>query len=544
MKTMKLIWEYSKLTGIRKYQSIMVLVQLLSVMIGIYYALVLKQFINNWGDPTIFILAIGIGILFVLTSSVATYIVDIVKKLVQMRLLSSMYEKLVSAPLEKLRTTTPGDFIAKFLSDTEMAGNVVGALWPAIIINLLRFIGYLLALYVLNIYLPFLILLFVPLFILIYLKQSNILIKASFQERNAFSSIVESVRAKVEAIPTIKSMGLEKKSALTLKKETEEWFSRSKKVVGILRSYVFLYSVLSMVIPLIVLFMLSKITAIDAAAIIVYFYFSGNVMEPLATLATDIGAIPQMIPSLERVRSIIDIPNEKGGNKKLRRINTMHFSGEYLGMKYNLHINRGEKIGIVGPTGSGKTTLARLLNRLYLPDKGSYEINGISAEKYDLKSLRGRIVLVTGEEPIFGGTYGENIMGKTIPEILDMSLDEKIGPGAERKLSLGERQRVSIIRALNKKPDVLILDEAMSGVHPELETQIINIIKERVPTFIVISHRFSTIQQMERVIVLSRGRIVCDFKWPNVCKKFQEIMQKITATPVDTIADAKSEQPT
>ncbi|MBR6807424.1 MAG: ABC transporter ATP-binding protein [Clostridia bacterium] len=190
-------------------------------------------------------------------------------------------------------------------------------------------------------------------------------------------------------------------------------------------------------------------------------------------------------------------------------------------------INRGEHIGLVGHTGSGKSTIANLITRMYDVVSGSVTIDGINVKDLEMKSLRRNIAIVSQEVFIFGGTIAENIKyGKpeaTMDEIIAASkaanahdfimrlpegYETLVGIGS-RSLSGGERQRVSIARALLLSPAILILDEATAAMDNETERQISEAIDKLVEgrTTISIAHRLSTLKNCDYIMAIEHGRL-------------------------------------
>jgi len=195
---------------------------------------------------------------------------------------------------------------------------------------------------------------------------------------------------------------------------------------------------------------------------------------------------------------------------------------------FSLVIKENETIGIVGKSGSGKTTLISLLSRLYDVDEGEILIDGINIKKIRYDDLRRQIGVVLQEPFLFSGTIAENIAySKPGAELLDIvraakaanahdfmivtkpdGYDTYVGERGGR-LSLGERQRVSIARAILHDPRILILDEATSSVDTETEKEIqdalYRLIKGR--TTIAIAHRLSTLRNSDRIVVLEEGKL-------------------------------------
>ena len=193
-------------------------------------------------------------------------------------------------------------------------------------------------------------------------------------------------------------------------------------------------------------------------------------------------------------------------------------------------VKKGETIAFVGPSGSGKTTLVKLLVGLYIPQKGEILYNKINREDIDFDVLRTQIGFVTQDTQLFAGTIRENLLfvnpSATDEEIMDVlqkaacntllaradkGLDTLIGEGGV-KVSGGEKQRLSIARALLRHPHLLIFDEATSSLDSLTEEEITNTIKDvsskKEQITILIAHRLSTIMHADRIYVLEKGEII------------------------------------
>jgi ATP-binding cassette subfamily B protein len=190
----------------------------------------------------------------------------------------------------------------------------------------------------------------------------------------------------------------------------------------------------------------------------------------------------------------------------------------------------GQTIAFVGPSGSGKTTLVKLLVGLYRPLSGDIRYDGTSVFDLDVDSLRERIGLVTQDTQLFSGTIRENLLfvnpTATDDECMDVlkkaacqsllaradkGLDSVIGEGGV-KVSGGEKQRLSIARALLRRPNLLVFDEATSSLdsltEEEISETIRNVSMKRDLITILIAHRLSTVLHADKIFVLERGRIV------------------------------------
>ncbi|MCL4112986.1 UNVERIFIED_CONTAM: hypothetical protein GTU68_043908 [Idotea baltica] len=191
-------------------------------------------------------------------------------------------------------------------------------------------------------------------------------------------------------------------------------------------------------------------------------------------------------------------------------------------------VEAGKKIALVGASGSGKSTIAKLIMHYYDALTGEIRIDGVSIDSFDVTALRNRIAVVPQEVILFGGTILENIgygrQGATVEEVIDAArkanafdfIDgfpdkfQTIVGDRGIKLSGGQRQRVAIARAILRDPDILILDEATSSLdaesEKEVQTALTSLMKGR--TAVVIAHRLATIREVDQIYVIDHGQIV------------------------------------
>ncbi len=261
------------------------------------------------------------------------------------------------------------------------------------------------------------------------------------------------------------------------------------------------------------------------------------VYTPAKRLARVNVGIQQARPPLERVQKLLSEPEEKDGTEEIspirRSIDFKDVSFVYSSARQkalhgiNLRIDKGEIIAIVGKSGGGKTTLANLLPRFYVPTEGTVCIDDVDISTATFASLRGQFGIVTQEVILFNDTIAANISygkaGAARDEIvtaaqaayahdfiseLPQGYDTMIGERGMR-LSGGQRQRLSIARAILKNPPILILDEATSSLDTASEMMVQKALENLMAnrTTIVIAHRLSTVKKANRVLVLDKGRI-------------------------------------
>ncbi len=266
------------------------------------------------------------------------------------------------------------------------------------------------------------------------------------------------------------------------------------------------------------------------------------VWERLEVLAREIGNIIEHMTGIERLVFTLNHQNsfpEKPGAPEMKdvrgRVSFNQVCFTYKNEKtvlsdLSLEIAQGEKVGLIGPSGAGKTTLVKLLLRLYDPDDGSVQIDGKDLRDVELDSLRKNIAIIPQDVALFNHPVSDNIrygrMDASDDEVINAAKkahahefikDLHDGYGTivgERgvKLSGGQRQRIAIARAILKNAPILVLDEATSALDSESEMLIQESLKELMQgkTVLAIAHRLSTIAHLDRLVVMDQGRIIED----------------------------------
>ena len=281
-------------------------------------------------------------------------------------------------------------------------------------------------------------------------------------------------------------------------------------------------------------------TALTLGTLMLFINFMSQFYGPVQQLLNLTQSFQATAAAAERVFSIMDMPSEVGDHDKaialdgvagrieIDGLSFAYTEGERVLKDVSLSVEPGEMIGLVGQTGSGKSTLVSLVCRFYDPTKGSIKLDGTNLRDIKVKGLRSNIGMVLQDTFLFAGSIKENIAyGRpeaTMEEIIRaakaanshdfiMNLpDGYDGEVGERgvMLSGGEKQRISIARAILKDPAILILDEATSAVDTATEASIQEAMDRLVHgrTTIAIAHRLSTLRNADRLVVLDRGEII------------------------------------
>jgi ATP-binding cassette subfamily B protein len=347
----------------------------------------------------------------------------------------------------------------------------------------------------------------------------------------------------IAGIATIKSFTREKHELEQLREESEAYVTANRGAIRISSAFIPIIRMAILVGFVATLLYGGKLTLegqLNAGAYSVLVFLTQRLLWPLTRLAETVDLFERAMASTRRILNLIEVPiKTRGGSLEMETAKVSgQLSFEKLGFTYsngaevlrdiNLEVKAGETIAVVGQTGSGKSTLMKLLLRFYSPSEGEIRLDGIDIAAIKTADLRAAFGLVSQDVFLFHGTVAENIAygkaGASQEEIESaakaaeahefiMQLPEGYGTiVGERgqKLSGGQRQRISIARAVLKDPPVLILDEATSAVDNETEAAIQRsmqiISKDR--TTLVVAHRLSTIVNADRIYVLERGRII------------------------------------
>jgi len=345
-------------------------------------------------------------------------------------------------------------------------------------------------------------------------------------------------------IELVKSLGLASQEVDRLNATTEKILSLELKKVRYLRGLSFIQGTAvnalrtSIMFLMLYLIFAREITVGQFFSLFIYSFF---IFGPLQELGNVINIYRETEVSLRNFQSILETPEEPRPADPIAVAALTHLSFEGVGFTHqaaaapalvdvSFALERGETIAFVGPSGAGKTTLVKLIVGLYTPERGRILYNGHPGPRVDLDTLRERIGLVTQDPQLFSGTIRENllfvrpgasdaecreVLSKAACDSLlaraDRGLDTVIGEGGV-KVSGGEKQRLSIARALLRRPHLLLFDEATSSLDSLTEEEISRTIREvarsRDVMTLLIAHRLSTILHADRIFVLERGRIV------------------------------------
>lgn len=457
-----------------------------------------------------------------------------------------VFAKVLSLNLRQFDQTPIGTLTTRTINDIEAINDIFSEGLVPIIADFLSIIAVLIAMFYTDVRLTLICLIPFPIMLIAtyFFKES---VNRSFTNvRNAVAALNAFVQEHISGMQVIQAFTAEGR-------EEKKFQSINKKHRDANIHAIFAYSVFFPVVEIVLAFSLGLLVwfaatnaygmgheaAIAVSGKIVSFMLMLNLLfRPLRVIADKFNVLQMGMVAGERVMLLLDNsdqPKDVGeidkpidGEVRFEDVSFSYKEGVPVLKKVSFLLNKGESLAIVGRTGSGKTTIINLINRMYQHQEGKIFLDNITIENYTLKSLRSGIGVVLQDVFLFSGSVMDNVTLRN-PSISREEVREAarlIGiddfieslPGGyeyqvmERgaTLSLGQRQLLSFLRALLYKPSILILDEATSSVDSHTEKLIQHAIEvlTKGRTSIIIAHRLSTIQKADQILVLEKGEVM------------------------------------
>ncbi len=457
-------------------------------------------------------------------------------------LILGYYKHLLTLPQQFFDTIRVGEIISR-VNDAVKIRNFINNVSLDLVVNMMILVFSVCLMFVYSWKLALVTLVSAPLFYLIYwsFNRLNRKYQRGIMESSADleSQLVESINS----ITTIKRFGIEDFANL----KTESRFvhllkNTYRSIHGAILAQGGVQFV-STGITIAILW-LGSILVVDQeltpGTLMVFYSLVGYVLSPIGSLITSNQTIQDALIAADRLFQIMDLEREQDDEQKIalepdmvgditfENVSFRYGSRKQVFESLNLTIEKGKTTAIIGASGSGKTTLISLLQHIYPIQSGQIRIGNYDIAQIDNRSLRSRVGTVPQQIELFAGTIAKNIaVGDLYPDmkrVVDLagrlglqSFIERLPKGymtyiGEHGTSLsgGERQRIAIARALYKKPDILIFDEATSSldsISEKFVKQALDELAREGKTVIVIAHRLSTIKAADRIVVLDHGQV-------------------------------------
>ena len=501
-------------------------------------------------DVTRFIIAITIfQILFLIIETLIRFAFTFITAWLGQHVVKDMrvavYRKILQLNLSQFDKTPIGTLTTRTINDIESINDIFSDGMIPIIADLLTIIITLVTMFWIDWKLTLISLIPFPFLILATYYFKETVNKSFIKVRNAVASLNAFVQEHITGMQIVQAFASEEREHEKFKKINRE--HRNANIRAIFAYSVFfpiVEIVLAISTALIVWWVANMaITNPDnkinfSGKIVAFIMYMNQIFRPLRVIADKFNVLQMGMIAAERVFKVMDNPDvtEKEGSFSTPKIKGSiafehvwfaYQDEQYVLKDIDFSAEAGQTIALVGHTGSGKTSIISLLNRLYPIQKGAIKIDGVNIEQYDLDLLRRNVGVVLQDVFLFSGSVMDNITLRNpsitreavieAAKMLDMHDFIHQLPGGydynvmERgnTLSLGQRQLISFIRALLYDPAILILDEATSSVDTESELLIQKAIDTLIAdrTSIVIAHRLSTIRKADKIIVLDKGEI-------------------------------------
>ena len=456
----------------------------------------------------------------------------------------STYNKILHLNLSQYDKTPIGTLTTRTINDIESINDIFSDGLIPIIADLLAIFSVLSYMFYVDWQLTLICLTPFPILILATYFFKESVNKSFIRVRNAVANLNAFVQEHITGMAVVQAFAAEKREFKKFSSINKE--HRNANIKGI-----FAYSVFFPIVELVMALSIGLLVwwaakdvvstgqAEKVAGVITAFILCLNLLfRPLRVIADKFNVLQMGMIASERVFKVLDNDdttvnegenpaNNLKGKVEFDKVWFAYIDEQYVLKDISFTLNAGETLAIVGHTGSGKTSIISLLNRLYQINKGTIKIDDTNIEDFHLDDLRSKIAVVLQDVFLFSGSVKDNVTLRN-PDIKDEEVEraaKMIGihdfimqlPGnynynvMERgaTLSLGQRQLLSFVRALLYNPAILILDEATSSVDTESEALIQHAIDKLIAnrTSIVIAHRLSTIRKANKIIVLDRGEI-------------------------------------
>ena len=457
------------------------------------------------------------------------------------RLRRELFGKVVELPIPYLDSHSHGDLMSRMTNDAENVSNVISSSLSSLFSGVLTLIGTVVMMLSYSLPLTALTCATVVLSVLVTRVLSKYMRRYYLKRQQLLGQLNGIVEEKVSAGKTVTAYNLQE-ATITDFAVTSDALTRTGIIADVIGNamgpLMNMINNFSFVIVAAVGAWFALKGMISVGVISAFIVYSKQFSRPINELAQLYGQIQTAIAGAERIFSVLDEPSEDKDGKaamcvtdgviEFRHVNFSYVPGKQVIYDFNLKVEAGKKIALVGSTGSGKTTVVNLLMRFYEIDSGSITVDGIDIRDIFSDTLRDAVGIVLQDSVLFTDTVRNNLKYAD-PEISDKKMIEAaesancdkvvaalpdgydtVLTAAGANLSQGQRQLLTIGRAFLSYPRILVLDEATSSVDTRTEKQIQNAMLELMKnrTSLIIAHRLSTIRDADEIVVMEQGHII------------------------------------
>ena len=514
---------------------------------------ILKDYLNTQIQTHGQVYALGLICVFIVAATmlknlflyISYYISSPIRSAIITRLRGELYNKVLSLPIGYFTEQRKGDIISRMTNDVnEVEYSIVSTL-EGLIKDPLTVTGYLLFLVYISPTLSLFLLILLPLTGVIIGRISRNLKKQSHSAAVYLGDSLSILDETLAGLRVIKAFVAERILKNKFFDINQSLFHVRKKMHARRDLASPLTELLGVIVLSVILYFGGRLalgengTSLAAGDLIAYIAVFAMIINPAKNLSSAFFNIQRGSAAIQRIEEVLQAPVTVDEAANARDLVSFEKSIEFKNVSFaydgitvlddiNLKIEKGKMVALVGSSGAGKSTLADLIPRFHDATSGQLLIDGVNIKEYSLSSVRAQMGIVTQEPILFNDSIANNISlgspGANIAEIetaamvanahqfimqKDENYQTNIGDRGN-KLSGGEKQRLTIARAVLKNPPILILDEATSSLDTESERLVQDAINKMMQnrTSIVIAHRLSTIRHADEIIVLKKGKIV------------------------------------
>jgi len=504
----------------------------------------LRPFMTSGGKMQIAAAAAIATILIALLGAAASYLANYyttsVGQWVANDLRLRTYHHLQQLSLNYYNTHEMGALLSTITADVQTIQNFASSSTLGILVDMFTIVAMLVIMFWLNWDFTMIAVGVTPFMLLMVSRFKKAVKKATREVRKQQSNVVAVVQQGLESMRVVKAFGrqdLEQEELSEVSKATVEAALKARRVKALLSPIV------TVTVSLCTAFVLWRSSSLilkgtmTAGALTVFLSYLTKFFKPVQDLATMTNTIAQTAVGVERVRAILEAndvieersearePQPLKGEIKFENVAFAYDKDAPVLTDVNFEIKAGQMVGVVGPTGGGKSTIVSLIPRFYDPSAGKVSVDGVDIRDYKIHGLRNQIAYVLQETVLFRGTVAENIAygrgSATRDEIVEAAklanadefiakmphgYDTMVGDRGDT-LSGGQRQRIGIARALIRNNPILILDEPTAALDTESEQLVMEALERLMKgrTVITIAHRLSTIRNSDKIVVLKGG---------------------------------------
>jgi len=542
-----------------KYSLILLLV--LSI-VGICLNLVIPYIIKLFVDAIVIgdiNSLVNLAIIFIVVATVGlavnytrSYLVPLIGQKLMLNLRNSLYRHVLTIKLDYFSRIPTGKIVARIMNDVDSIGEILASGAIDVLSDFIFIAGAMFIMFSLSVELALIVTITVLIVVIIAYIWGERAREVYRKVRESVAEVTSKIEQDVSGALLLHTFIHRRADSVMefqrLSKKTLTSSISAAKIVGSMGPLIRLIEALCYILILWYGSHLVGVEKITIGTLSAFYGYVGMLFRPLIMLTIFYGSFQSALASLERIFDLLDTEVEaRRGDRRIKVRGSIVFEDVTFGYdpdnpvlkSLSFKINSGEVVAIVGPTGSGKTTIVNLILRLYEPQKGRILIDGIDLREIELRCLREQIGLIPQEPVLFSGTVMDNLriaiphmsIGEIKERLRKLGLEEfllKLPQGYDtrvveggKNLSVGQRQIISIARALLTDPSILILDEALSSIDPISEFMIQEVLKRSLQnrTCIVIAHRLSTLRLADRILVVVDGRVVEEGPHEELIKK-------------------------